>query len=176
MKIKYPDNLYRKIFGDNVAIPENCEDIVNHVFEKLLKDRNNSDVATDSVKVLTLHFKEGKDFVSIASETDGFWSKERVWQICNRAIHILRHPTYNRMLLGLPEISNSDNQESEVFFNTFSVRTSNCLRRGKIDSFEKLTSMTIDDLYNIRNISRRCIDEIQIVLESLGLGLANSVE
>lgn len=43
----------------------------------------------------------------------------------------------------------------------FSVRTYNCLKRAGITSVEKLRMMSDEDLFHIRNLSRKCIAEIR---------------
>lgn len=42
-----------------------------------------------------------------------------------------------------------------------SVRTYNCLKRGKIDTVEQLSQMSDDDLLRLRNFGQRCLAEVR---------------
>jgi len=45
-----------------------------------------------------------------------------------------------------------------------SVRAYNCLRRAKIRTVEELRTMSVDDLIKVRNLGRRCVNEILEIL------------
>jgi len=51
------------------------------------------------------------------------------------------------------------------------VRSYNCLKRAGIDLVHELTSKSLKDLTRIRNMDRKSIDEIEGVMERLGLKL-----
>lgn len=53
-----------------------------------------------------------------------------------------------------------------------SVRSYNCLMRAGIDTAGKLRKLSADDLYRIRNLGRKSIEEITRKLEELGSPLA----
>lgn len=46
----------------------------------------------------------------------------------------------------------------------FSVRTKNCLRRGKIDTVEQLMAASDDDLMAIRSFGLGCLKEVHQIL------------
>lgn len=52
-----------------------------------------------------------------------------------------------------------------------SVRTYNCLKRAGIDTIDELCELTRDDVISIRNISQKCLDEINEKLSEVGRGL-----
>ncbi len=52
-----------------------------------------------------------------------------------------------------------------------SVRSSNCLRRANIDTVEKLTQKTEDDMIKVRNLGRKSLSEIKSKLAEIGLSL-----
>ena len=52
-----------------------------------------------------------------------------------------------------------------------SVRTYNCLKRAGINRVGDLIKMSEDDLYHVRNMGRRCVEEIVEKLNGLGLEL-----
>ena len=50
----------------------------------------------------------------------------------------------------------------------FSVRTTNCLVRGKIDSLEKLVKYTLNgEILKVRNLGKKCYFEILDKLQEL---------
>ena len=53
-----------------------------------------------------------------------------------------------------------------------SVRSSNCLRRANIDTVEKLTQKTEEDMIKVRNLGRKSLNEIKSKLAGMGLSLA----
>ncbi|MGI6109264.1 MAG: DNA-directed RNA polymerase subunit alpha [Eubacteriaceae bacterium] len=53
-----------------------------------------------------------------------------------------------------------------------SVRSSNCLRRANIDTVEKLTQKTEEDMIKVRNLGRKSLNEIKSKLAEIGLSLA----
>ena len=52
-----------------------------------------------------------------------------------------------------------------------SVRTYNCLKRAGIDTVGDLVKKSVSDLYHVRNMGRRCVEEVEELLKGLGLGL-----
>lgn len=57
----------------------------------------------------------------------------------------------------------------------FSVRTYNCLKRANIDTVEQLCELTEDEVTMIRNISRKCLDEIKLKLSEIGRELKSDI-
>ena len=57
-----------------------------------------------------------------------------------------------------------------------SVRSSNCLRRANIDTVEKLTQKTEEDMIKVRNLGRKSLNEIQHKLAEIGLSLSQEDE
>ena len=53
-----------------------------------------------------------------------------------------------------------------------SVRSSNCLRRANIDTVEKLTQKTEEDMIKVRNLGRKSLNEIKHKLAEFGLSLS----
>lgn len=51
----------------------------------------------------------------------------------------------------------------------FSVRCSNCMARMNIKKLSELTAMSKDDIFKMRNIGKKSIDEIDGKLAEIGL-------
>lgn len=56
-----------------------------------------------------------------------------------------------------------------------SVRAYNCLKRAGIDTVEQLKKLTDDELARIRNISKRCIEEIRQKVGAPGMTNADHI-
>lgn len=55
-----------------------------------------------------------------------------------------------------------------------SVRSFNCLKRAAINTVEKLTQKTEDDMMKVRNLGKKSLDEVKAKLDELGLSLKPS--
>ena len=54
----------------------------------------------------------------------------------------------------------------------FSVRTFNCLARANVTNVAKIVGMTEEELYHIRNLGRKSVEEIVRKIHSLGLKMS----
>jgi hypothetical protein len=66
------------------------------------------------------------------------------------------------------------NQEENIMNITIeemnlSNRTYNCLKRGGLNTIAEVANKTEDDLFRIRNMGRKCIEEVQEKLEEYGV-------
>jgi len=52
-----------------------------------------------------------------------------------------------------------------------SVRSYNCLKRAGINTVQELTTKTEEDMMKVRNLGRKSLEEVQLKLHELGLGL-----
>ena len=57
-----------------------------------------------------------------------------------------------------------------------SVRAYNCLRRAGVNSTEDLCDKTPEDLMRVRNLGRRCLEELLEVMKIKGLKFRESEE
>ena len=57
-----------------------------------------------------------------------------------------------------------------------SVRSYNCLKRKGKDKIKDITSMTLEELSQVRNLGRKSMEEVLKTLESYGLKLRQEVE
>lgn len=57
----------------------------------------------------------------------------------------------------------------------FSVRTYNCLKRGKIDTVEQLSQMSDDDLLRLRCFGQRCLAEVREKVAKPGKTIADRI-
>lgn len=62
----------------------------------------------------------------------------------------------------------SDEKEIPISELNLSVRAYNCLMRAGIRTVEELCALTDDDFLNIRNLSKKCIEEIKQKLAEMG--------
>ena len=58
----------------------------------------------------------------------------------------------------------------------FSIRAFNCLKRANINTLEDIISHTQSELIKVRNLGRLALEEIEEVLEIMGLHLAEEEE
>ncbi|MBR4966172.1 MAG: DNA-directed RNA polymerase subunit alpha [Lachnospiraceae bacterium] len=73
-------------------------------------------------------------------------------------------------------IEKEDDQKEKVLEMSIdelelSVRSYNCLKRAGIDTVEKLTNKTPEDMMKVRNLGRKSLDEVLAKLKELGLQL-----
>lgn len=57
-----------------------------------------------------------------------------------------------------------------------SVRSLNCLKRASINTVEKLTDKTEEDMMKVRNLGKKSLDEVKAKLAELGLSLKSDDE
>ena len=74
-------------------------------------------------------------------------------------------------------IEKDDDQKEKVLEMSIdelelSVRSYNCLKRAGIDTVEKLTNKTPEDMMKVRNLGRKSLDEVLAKLKELGLQLS----
>lgn len=91
-------------------------------------------------------------------------TRERIRQVEKKAIRKIRHSItlYDKNA----RIGELDADDIDIL--CFSVRTSNCLKRGGIRSITKLVSLSYEQLTEINNIGPRAVDEINEKLVQLG--------
>ena len=80
-----------------------------------------------------------------------------------------RNPDDKYKLANTIDIGNMCIEELDV-----SVRSYNCLKRAGINTVEDLIEKSEEDMMKVRNLGRRCVEEIKEKLETLGLSLADS--
>jgi len=57
-----------------------------------------------------------------------------------------------------------------------SVRSYNCLKRAGINTVEELTRKSEEDMMKVRNLGRKSLEEVELKMKSLGLGLRKPEE
>jgi DNA-directed RNA polymerase subunit alpha len=57
-----------------------------------------------------------------------------------------------------------------------SVRSFNCLKRANIDTVEDLTKRTESEMFKVRNLGKKSLEEVIQKLQSLGLTLRKEEE
>jgi hypothetical protein len=72
---------------------------------------------------------------------------------------------------GISDDCNNCDKAEQIDALDFSVNTYNCLKRANIDTIEQLCNLTENKVIAIRNISRKCLDEIKLKLSEIGRGL-----
>lgn len=91
-------------------------------------------------------------------------TRERIRQVEKKAVRKIRHriTLYDNARIG--ELDTAD----DIDILRFSVRTSNCLKRGGIRSITKLVSLSYEQLTEINNIGPKAVDEINEKLVQRG--------
>lgn len=69
------------------------------------------------------------------------------------------------------ELLNSVTNEVSIVDLDLSVRSTNCLSRAGVKTLEDLSKMTINDLWRVRNLGRKSLEEIIIKLKDFGIEL-----
>ena len=57
-----------------------------------------------------------------------------------------------------------------------SVRSYNCLKRANINTVQELTQKSVEDMMKVRNLGKKSLEEVELKLKDLGLGLKSSDE
>lgn len=83
---------------------------------------------------------------------------------CRHSAHIPEAPGQGGNYSHLPDF--------KLCLDSFTVRTSNCLRAEGIFTYEKLLSLSLKDLKKIPNFGKRSQSEVIDWLSSLGLSLS----
>lgn len=52
-----------------------------------------------------------------------------------------------------------------------SVRSYNCLKRAGINTVQELANKSEEEMMKVRNLGRKSLEEVQLKLDELGLGL-----
>ena len=180
----WPNNLYRLVFGEDFKnVPDNAEEAIEYVL-KMLRARESA--------IVLARLRDYKTYSAIGE--DYSITGNRVMQIHNKAIRIMRHPSRSRFLINLAgqlkhdleaeetakEIRSQDINGSEaeklaamkeiqVSDLNLSPRCYNCLTRIGITTLADLAGTTLEDLSQIRNFGGKCIREVLVVCEKYGV-------
>ena len=68
-----------------------------------------------------------------------------------------------------------ETEEKSIDDLELSVRTYNCLKRAGIDTIDDLCGLTEDKVIAIRNVSRKCLDEINEKVSAIGKSLKSDI-
>lgn len=162
---EYPANLLKEVYGENQPIEYDVCGL--EMALQSLTERENFVLSERYTRLMT-YDKIGKSLGV---------SRERIRQICKKALRKLRHPSrlnlikqgadYNGRLKKLNEIKRSVNIEKCTHLSLddvgLSVRTYNVLRRAGFQTFSDIAHLELDELMTIKNCGRRTIEEIQAI-------------
>lgn len=94
----------------------------------------------------------------------------------NLFIDLTDHATTVEIMVEKEEDEKERIREMSIEELELSVRSSNCLRRANIDTVEKLTQKTEEDMIKVRNLGRKSLNEIKHKLAEIGLALSKEEE
>jgi len=94
----------------------------------------------------------------------------------NLFIDLTDHTSNVEIMVEKEEDEKERIREMSIEELELSVRSSNCLRRANIDTVEKLTQKTEDDMIKVRNLGRKSLSEIKSKLAEIGLSLKEEDE
>lgn len=94
----------------------------------------------------------------------------------NLFIDLTEHATKVEIMVEKEEDEKERIREMSIEELELSVRSSNCLRRANIDTVEKLTQKTEEDMIKVRNLGRKSLSEIKNKLAEIGLALSKEEE
>lgn len=89
-------------------------------------------------------------------------TRERIRQVEKKAIRKIRHS------ITISDKNARINETDTIDILRFSVRTSNCLKRGKISSVTELANLSYEQLIKMRGVGPKVIAEINEKLEMRG--------
>ena len=102
---------------------------------------------------------------------------ERIRQIELKAIRKLRHASRTRLFYTVAKAefeakqaqakSQKDEDASLSTLSDISVRAYNCLMRHGVDTIKKLLELTEDDLWKVKNLGKKCVEEIKEIQRKL---------
>ena len=110
-------------------------------------------------------------------------SNSRINELLRKAMYkvrkyINRLATYDQLLLNIGELENKSLPITNISYNrsildcNFSVRAINVLKSMGIVNLGQLTKFSITDLHKYRNMGKKTIDNIIMVLDKYGLNLS----
>jgi len=94
----------------------------------------------------------------------------------NLFINLTEHATTVEIMVEKEESEKERIREMSIEELELSVRSSNCLRRANIDTVEKLTQKSEEDMIKVRNLGRKSLNEIKHKLAEIGLSLSQEEE
>ena len=123
-----------------------------------------------------MSYQQVSDLVQHQNNPDQYITRQRVWQILNKALRKLRHPSRLRFFKGYKkkekniekrfmiceEFKSSDISLGEY---KFSVRVSNCFRDAGINTLGELASKTEAELLKIINFGPKSLNEVKRFLD-----------
>lgn len=124
------------------------------------------------------------DKLTIDIWTDGTTTPEEALSLAakvlsehlNLFINLTEHATTVEIMVEKEENEKERIREMSIEELELSVRSSNCLRRANIDTVEKLTQRSEEDMIKVRNLGRKSLNEIKHKLAEIGLSLSQEEE
>ncbi|KNZ42825.1 DNA-directed RNA polymerase subunit alpha [Acetobacterium bakii] len=124
------------------------------------------------------------DKLTIDIWTDGTTTPEEALSLAakvlsehlNLFINLTEHATTVEIMVEKEESEKERIREMSIEELELSVRSSNCLRRANIDTVEKLTQKSEEDMIKVRNLGRKSLNEIKHKLAEIGLSLSQEEE
>lgn len=179
MTLTYPDNLLYDLFDRDWEYPRpaDFDGSLEYVLHTLTERER---------RILGFRYKDSLTFEEIGKRE--CVTRERIRQICAKALRKLRHPDRLNFLkygvrgvirrktesaravalasLPKPDITDMTLEELEL-----SVRSYNCLKRAGMNTLRDVAEMTFDELCHARNLGKKSVDEICAVLTKYGIKL-----
>lgn len=184
MTLIYPDNLLYDIFGGEWEYPrpDDFDGSLEYVLHTLAERER---------RVLGFRYKDSLTFEEIGKRE--CVTRERIRQICAKALRKLRHPdrlnflkygvrgvirrkTESARAVALASLPKPDITDMTLEELDLSVRSYNCLKRAGIDTLYEIAEMTFDELCHVRNLGKKSIDEICCALTRHGLSFRKGGE
>ena len=124
------------------------------------------------------------DKLTIDIWTDGTTTPEEALSLAakvlsehlNLFINLTEHASTVEIMVEKEESEKERIREMSIEELELSVRSSNCLRRANIDTVEKLTQRSEEDMIKVRNLGRKSLNEIKHKLAEIGLSLSQDEE
>lgn len=184
MTLTYPDNLLYDIFGGDWEYPRpaDFDGSLEYVLHTLTERER---------RILGFRYKDGLIYEEIGKRE--CVTRERIRQICAKALRKLRHPyrldylkygvsgviarkTKSARKAALASLPKPDIPGMTLEELDLSMRSYNCLKRAGINSLRELSEMTYDQLCNVRNLGKKSAKDISDMLTRHGLSFRKGGE
>jgi hypothetical protein len=163
----YPENIMRDLYSDRSSFTDEEITKVIDIIDNQLKPRHR--------EVLYLRYKEQLTFIEIGNRLD--LSRDRPRQLVIDALRIIWCRYLSKKRIALEEIVKKE-KEQQYTENPglipiedigLTVRAYNCLYRKGLKNVNDIMALEKEELYNIRNLGLKSIEDIIHCLEAHGV-------
>ena len=117
-----------------------------------------------NVLIMNIENLNEKDSLKEKIEQEILYLRKKLWNITNNS-EVFVEESREELLLDI-----------DIEIIDLSLRSYNCLKRAEINTIRDLTKMSVNDLLKVRNLGKKCVEEIQNKLNEMGYHLKDQEE